>query len=335
MLVKSVRLSTLSHTLLFVLLLLISSVSWSADLIDGIVAIVNDDVITISELRELVMPMKMRLQSVSDPLKRDELLKEQVEAGLEQLIGQRLLLQQAKEQGVEVSDEQIDGHLRSVMGQQGWNEQQLQQYLQAQGMSIEDLKAQSKDFLLQQAISQRTLLPKLKVGDADLQSAYRDFLTEARANYKVEGAHIVIPVSAGADATTEAAAKQQASELLTRLRRGETFTSLAQQYSKGPQAASGGDLGVISRGGGLPVQLEDAFFTLEQGEYSGPIRTDFGYHVITVTRKEAQPVPAFDNVKGQLEMKLRQDRFQGALEEWISKLKRDAFIERRPTAGIF
>ena len=300
-----------------------------AKVVDRVVAVVNDDVITLSELQELIIPLQMRLQSIADPLKRAELLREQTQQALDQLIGQRLLVQVAQEQGVTVSDEQVEGHLQSVMRQQGWGEAELTQYLSAQGMTRDDLKAQSHDFLMQQHVTQRNLAGKMQVTDSDLKSAYQDLLTERKAEARVEGAHIILPVASGTDAAGEAATKQLANELLSRAQKGEAFGDLARQYSKGSGASNGGDLGVITRGSGLPQELEEAFFTLKQGEVAGPIRTAFGYHVIKVTRIEAQAPPSFEELRPQLEGRLRQERFQSALKEWLEKLKAGAFIERK------
>lgn len=322
------KLKNLGLSLMFGSLFLIPS-SLYAKAVDRVVAVVNDDVITLSELQEVMIPLQMRLQSIADPLKRAEILKEQTQQALDQLIGQRLLVQIAKEQGVTVSDEQVEMHLQNVMNQQGWGEAELTQYLSAQGMTKEDLKSQSREFLLQQHVTQRNLASKMQVTDSDLKSAYQDMLTARKAEARVEGAHIILPVSSGSDAAGEAATKQLATELLSRAKGGEDFRSLAQQYSKGPGASNGGDLGVITRGGGLPKELEDAFFTLKNGEVSGPIRTAFGYHIIKVTNLENQDPPTFEQLRPQLEGKLRQDRFQEALTEWLDKLKAGAFIERK------
>jgi peptidyl-prolyl cis-trans isomerase SurA len=301
----------------------------SAKVIDRVVAVVNDEVVTLSELQELTLPFQMRLQSVADPLKRSELMREQELQALDQLISQRLIVQVAREQGVKVSDEQVEGHLQSVMRQQGWGEAELAQYLAAQGMTREQLKKQSYDFLLQQSVTQRNLAAKVQVSESDLEGAYRDYLTEAKAEARVEGAHIILPVPAGSDAAAEAATKQLAQELLTRAQNGESFEELAREHSKGPGASDGGDLGVITRGGGLPKSLEDAFFKLKEGEVSGPIRSPFGYHVIKVTRLATQAPPSLEAVRPQLEAQLRQSRFQEALQAWIEKLKTSAFIERK------
>ena len=300
-----------------------------AEEVDRIVALVNDSVITLSELEELTVPMMMRLQTISDPVKRSEILTEQTQAALEQLIGQELLVQIANEQGVTVSDEQVEAHLSGLLNQQGWGEAELQQYLTAQGMTREALKTQSKKFLVQQAVAQRNLASKLSVTEVELKDAYQSSLSEAKAKLKVEGAHIFLKVVSGSTAAEEAAIKQRASELLQRAKSGEEFGQLAREFSEGAGAGNGGDLGVISRGGGLPSELESAFFELKEGELGGPVRSPFGYHILKVKKLSTQAPPSFADSRQALEMKLRQNKYQKALKNWIEEMKKSAFIERR------
>ena len=301
----------------------------SAEVIDRIVALVNDSVITLSELQELTLPLEMRLQSIPNPLKREQLLREQTQLALEQLIGQRLLLQVAQEQGVTVRDEQIEAHLQGIMRQQGWGEREFKEYLEAQGMTRDAVKSQSRDFLLQQAVTQRNLASKLSMSEIELKDEYRIFLSEAKARTQVEGAHLFLQVAPGSTPAQEAAIKQRAQELLVRVQSGERFADLVREFGEGSSASRGGDLGVISRGGGLPRELEEAFLSMKEGEFTGPIRSPFGYHILNATKVIAAELPSLDEVKPRLEMRLRQQKYQKALKIWIEELKSSAFIERR------
>ena len=300
-----------------------------AEVVDRIVALVNDSVITLSELEELMLPLEMRLQSIPDPRKRAQILREQRQIGLDQLIGQRLLLQVAQEQGISVQDEQVEAHLKSIMARQGWDEATFQQYLAQQGIKRETVKAQSRDFLLQQSVAQRNLGNKISVSEIDLQSEYRAFLSEVKSRKQVEGAHLFLQVAAGSTPAVEAAVKQRATELLNRAKNGEDFSALVREFGQGSSAKSGGDLGVISRGGGLPSELEEAFLQMSEGELRGPVRSPFGYHVLKVRRTITAPAPSFEEVKPKLEMTLRQQKYEQALKAWIEELKGSAFVERR------
>lgn len=300
-----------------------------AETVDRIVALVNDSVITLSELEELTIPLQMRMQTIADPVKRSEILAEQTGQALEQLIGQELLVQIAAEQGVTVSDEQVEAHLSNILKQQGWGEAQLQQYLNAQGMTRNALKEQSKKFLVQQTVAQRNLASKLSVTEVELRDLYQSSINEAKSNLKLEGAHIFLKVPSGSTAATEAAIKQRASELLQRAQAGEQFADLAKEFSEGAGAERGGDLGVISRGGGLPSELEEAFFKLKEGEFGGPVRSPFGYHILYASKVSAQQPPSYEESRPRLEAQLRQTKYQKALKEWIEDMKKSAFIERR------
>jgi peptidyl-prolyl cis-trans isomerase SurA len=325
---RFMRLSVImSITLSFSMLSTTTSVK--AEIVDRVVALVNDSVITLSELEELTIPLQMRIQTIADPVKRAEILAEQTQQALEQLIGQELLVQAATEQGVTVTDEQVEGHLANILRQQGWGEAQLQQYLTAQGMTRAALKAQSKKFLVQQAVAQRNLASKLSVSEVELRDLYQSSIAKAKSNIKVEGSHIFLKVPSGSTAAAEAAIKQRANELLQRARAGEDFAMLAREFSQGAGADGGGDLGVVSRGGGLPTELEEAFFTLKQGELGGPIRSPFGYHVLYATKVSAQLPPSFEASRQRLEAQLRQNKYQRALKDWIEEMKKSAFIERR------
>jgi peptidyl-prolyl cis-trans isomerase SurA len=300
-----------------------------AELVDRIVAIVNDEIITFSELQELMVPIRMRLQSMSDPIQRTSILRKQSEQALEQLIGQVLLIQQAEEQGIVINDMQTEMHLKNMMTQQGWGEKELQQYLSAQGITRTELKQQSKKFLLQQAVSQRMLVNKTKFSEAELQSAYQDYLTEIGSQVEVVGSHLFLAVPPGSDAAAEAAVKQQANALLLRIKQGENFVTLVKKYGQDPQASSGGDLGSIAHNSGLPKVLEDGFFALKTKEVGGPIRTEFGYHIIKANQIKKLSAPSFADIRSQLEMRVKQKKFTQGIQEWIEKLKEASFIERR------
>lgn len=326
---RSPLLSRLALSLYILSALLISTRTTEAEVVDRIVALVNESVITLSELEELTIQLEMSLQSVTDPVQRAQLLREQTALALDQLIGQRLLLEMAREQGISISDEQAEQHLNQLMRQQGWGEAELEKYLRVQGMTREALKQQSKDFLLQQTVAQRNLASKLSVSEVELRDAYETLATEARGEVQVFGAHILLKVQPGVTSAQEVAIKQRAQELLNRAQAGEDFTKLVQQFSESSNAALGGDLGLITRGGGLPTELEDAFLQLKTGELGGPVRSPFGYHVLYVREVKSKPIPPFDEARPMLEAQLRQEKYQRALKSWIEEMKANAFIERR------
>lgn len=121
--------------------------------------------------------------------------------------------------------------------------------------------------------------------------------------------------------------EEQAKDILKRIRQKEDFSKLAERYSKDKGSAkNGGDLGSFSRGRMVP-QFEAAAFSLKVGEVSGPVRTQFGYHIIQVTDKKEGRIGTFEEVKGGLEKQLMIEKQKALFDSYIEKLKKNSKIE--------
>lgn len=326
----------LSQRWAFVVVLMSAALSISAstsvaraEVVDRIVALVNDRVITLNELKRLTLPLEMRLQSIPNPFQRSKVLREQTQIALDQLIGALLLKEIAQEQGIKISDEQVEAEVQAMLKAQRWGEAQFQGYLREQGMTREDFYSQYRDMLIQREVAKRNLPNKFSASEIELQSEYRSLKSEAKTQAQVEGAHLFLQVPSGSTPAREAAIQQRARELFSRAQTGEDFTGLVREFGEGANAKRGGGLGLITRGGGLPKELEDAFLTMSEGEIKGPVRSPFGYHILKVTQLTVKPLPSFEAIKPQLKEQLRQRKYQKALNAWIEELKGSAFIERR------
>ncbi|MEE2643293.1 MAG: SurA N-terminal domain-containing protein [Myxococcota bacterium] len=320
-------LSWLSRALLFTL---IFSVQRSeGKVIDRIVAIVNREVITLSELREKLRPLQRQLNEIRDPLQREQTRRTQERAALNSLIGELLILQEARRQGLQVSNAQVESHIQRTMQQQGWSDAQLSAYLQAQQMSRVAFEAEIRRQLLKQQLTRQQLASRLQVSDQDVEQGYRDYLSRVRSQVQVEGAHLVLLVPPGATPAQEASVRQRAAELLARIRGGEDFSAVTRSEGEGAGAGGDGYLGFITRGGGLPRALEDAFLELDEGEVGGPVRSPFGYHVVRAIKLHQVTAKSLEEMRPQLQQELRQGRFVKAFSEWVEELKQRAFIEEK------
>lgn len=301
----------------------------SAEIVDRIVAIVGDEVITLSELLVATRPAEMTIRSTSNITQRDRKVREHREAMLEQLIGKSLLLQLAEEQGIEVTEAEVEATLQKRQISRGWSAEELERQLAREGLSVEMIKQQIREVLLQRRVVQVQMQGKLAVTDLELKDRYHEFVSRARGQKRVKGSHLLLPVPPGSTAAQEAAIKQRARELRERALRGEDFSTLVRKFGRGASASSGGDLGLISRGGGIPKELEDAFLALDAGQFSEPVRSAFGYHILWVREVLSASVPQFKDIKTQLHQELYEQKYQRALDEWILELKGQVFIERR------
>ena len=303
------------------------NIGWSK-VIDRIVAVVNDEVVTLSELQEGLRVPMAQLGSISDPIARNNKRKEILRVGLNRIVGRRLVLQEAARRNISVQSRDVDAHIKRVQSRQKWSDLQLQQYLTGQGLTMARFRKEIRTQMLEERVIGAVLGMRIRISESDLLNYYREQSTKSRQDYEVDAAHILKVVRAGATAAEEAAARQEIQEIINRVQAGEDFAALAKRYSQGPRASSGGSLGTIRRGT-LNKALEDGIFALKAGEVDGPIRTPFGYHAIKSNGRRALPMPKFETVKGQLRQKLRREKLNTEMERWVAELKLKAFVDIR------
>ncbi len=299
-----------------------------AKIVDRVVAVVNDEVIAWSELEDMMRPTLEKLAQMGDPVAREQERDRFLRKGLDELVGQRLVLQQAATLKVTVSVAEVDAHIDQIKAGRSWDDEQLRIYLTAQGMQLGDFRKEVRDQLLRNKVVRMKLVGGIQVSPAELEAHYKDELTKANTNFEVEAAHIVLPVATDATPAEAAAAEQEAREILARAKAGEDFAGLARKYSKGPGADRGGYLGTV-RKGSLDPALEEALFALPAGQAGGPVRTRFGFHVVRAIQRKKLAPPPFEEVEGRLRVELHNQKLQDALNKWVEELKQKAFIEIR------
>ncbi len=311
-----------------VLFILLWTPSSHAEVIDRIVAVVNDDVVTLSELEDVTKTDLARVNAIMDPVTRDLKRKGILQKGLSDLVGKRLISQEAGRRNLKVEDRQVDAHLKRVQRSQKWTDKQMSMYLMSQGLTMKEFREEVRGQLLQQRVVGTVLGARIRISDTDLENYYKDKRTKMSNDYEVEAAHIVLKVRAGATKDEEAAVRQRAQAVLAEARAGANFSELAQRRSEGPTASRGGLLGTLQRGNIAP-QLETAIFGLEPGAIDGPIRSPFGYHIVKVIQRKVLPPKPFSEVKEVLRSELHRRKLNDELARWIEELKTKAFIDER------
>lgn len=269
------------------LLALVCSVSASAQVLDRIVAVVDNDLILESELNAQLQ--FFIFNNKLDPATPG--LKEQV---LQSMINEKLIVAKAIEDSVVVSDEEVQQQLDATIQQrvaQFGSESKLEEMY---GMPISRIKREFRDEMRKNLLAQR--LQQQRFGQAQIS---RREVEEFYAHYKdsigqvpeeVELAHIAIKMKPGAAARAAGRAKAQA--LLDSVNAGGDFAGLAKRHSEDPgSAAQGGDLGFVRRGQ-FVKEFETAVFSLQPGQISGIVETDFGFHIIQLTERRGDAVHA-------------------------------------------
>jgi len=258
-------------------------------ILDQVIAVVDDNIILKSELEQFAFSTALQLgiDVQKEPQKFDLLLQQT----LDNLITQKVLLVKAKEDSVVVSDKQIesvlDDQIKSMIRQLG-SEEKVEEYF---GLTLRQIRRDFRDEVEERLLVQRLRQKKefeTQISRKEVErfyQTYRDSLPQVNESVKLS--HILVAVEPSKEALD--AARKKAEAVLHRLEKGEDFAELAKQFSEGPSAPRGGDLGLMQRGD-LVKEFEEVAFALEPGEISGIVRTQFGLHIIKLEKRVGEKI---------------------------------------------
>jgi peptidyl-prolyl cis-trans isomerase SurA len=269
-----------------------ASPAQSQEVIDRIVAVVDDQIILQSELLQYAYSLAMQMGV--DPRKQPDKFQELRDGALQSLIAQKVFFTKAKEDSVTVDSRQVDQVLDErlkYMVEQLGSEEKLEEYY---GQPIRKIRRTFRESveegLLVRALQQRKYR-EVKLTRREVEEFYqakKDSLPGIKAAVRLS--HVLINIAPG-DAAVQAA-KVKIDTLLRRVRSGEDFANLARLYSEDPgSAAKGGELGFIQRGD-FVKEFEETAFALQPGEISGVVRSPFGFHVIQLIDRRGEKVNA-------------------------------------------
>ncbi len=303
----------------------------AAEVTDRIVAVVNDEVITLVELNRGFEPYAKNIEANYKGNDKEATLQQNKKVFLQRLIDQLLIEQQAKKAGAgftAVSDEEVMNVVQDMLAKNNLSMENYVKKLAAEGNSLEAVKKEIRGQMLRMRLLRREVQSKIVVTDEEIG----DFYDKHRQDYEGEEAvrikQILLPVVAGADKKTRESVKEQARQLRERISKGEPLEILAAQYSKGPAAAQGGDIGFVERGVMVP-EVEKAAFSLSAGQISDVIETEMGFHIIAVVDKRGAGLKPLPAVRNEIKAKIEDEKVAKKYDEWIEDLRKKSFIDVR------
>ena len=294
--------------------------------VDRVAAIVNGDVITLSELTQRA-GAEYRIASDMPPgPARDQARAKALRSAYEALLAERLVEAEVKVLGIEVTEAQIDGAVEDVKKRNNLSDDVLKKALAAEGLTMPAYRARlRKDFENHLLIAAK-VQNRVKVTDDDVKGYYQSHLSEFSGEEQVKLRLILLQVPAGAPPDDDARVKATGETLLARLAAGEDFADLARQVSQGPGASSGGDLGWVKKGT-MPIDLERVAFALATGQNSGLVRARTGWIILKADDRRSSKAPPLQDVKEKIREKLANEQAETYRKQYIDELKREAIIE--------
>ncbi|MGH7850900.1 MAG: peptidylprolyl isomerase [Thermodesulfobacteriota bacterium] len=307
----------------------------SRETVDRVVAIVNDDVITLSEVRELALSI--------NPTSTEAIDEKSV---LQQIIEQKLFEQEAEKLGIKVTEAELDASIKQVQQKFGLNDEQMVEVLKKQNLTPESFREQWRLQTLGNKLLESQLKNKIVVTEEEVNNYYVEkygvstpentgtVVTETNVG-EVKIAHILI-------SSRTPDAEEKASKVAELAKSGQDFGALAKEYSEDNLSSDkGGDLGYFKKGD-LIGTLEVAVDSTPVGGITGPVESPAGYHIIKVLeRTESEKVekePASDadsdkvlaideETRKEITDILYKQKAEAQLKTWLDKIKENAYIE--------
>lgn len=310
------------------LTLLVGAGQAHAEVIDRIVAQVNSEIITLHDLKRASGPYLFAFGI--DPRemgKRDDANKiyQQV---LDDMINTRLLLQEARQLQLEITDEDVSRWVSGIYRQMNMSEQQFRDSLRARGIRWSDYRRYVHDNLLKVRVIQIKVSSRIKVSDDELVKVYREtFGDDPNAGQKtVSVSHIFIPVPKDADDARRKTVEDLVERTHARVTRGnEDFKEVAREVSAGPTAEDGGFLGTY-RPGELGKAIDAAVFDTPENEITAPIDVGRGFHIFKVHTVDYERSPKVNERLEKLRQQLREEELNQELDTWVKDLRNKAYV---------
>ncbi len=306
-----------------VLFLLGGFVSSSQSITDRVVAVVNQEAITLSEVEKLVNAGEV---SAQDRLERQKKIRELRLRKLESLIEEKLIDQEVKRSGVKVPSKDVEAHLEEFKRRNSATQEDLEKALANEGMTLEAFKKQIEKRMLRAKLIQWAVKSEIKAGEKDLRSFYESHGDLYRNTESYRPAHIMFAVRKDAASKEVTEIRNKCEKVLEKVRSGEDFGEMALLYSQDASNKDRGDLGYFKKGELLPIFEKEAL-RLKIGEVSGIIRTDFGFHILKLLDRKGGGPPPYEEVKDRVKSDYFEKEAEKAFKEFLTTLKEKSVIE--------
>ncbi|HNZ64443.1 MAG TPA: peptidylprolyl isomerase [Smithella sp.] len=299
-----------------------------AEVVDKIIAVVNDEVITLYELNTAFEPYRMNIENTYKGTDKDKLLVQAKEEFFQRLIDNMLIEQEAKKTGVSatVREEEVMSVLQDMLTKQNLTMQEFLKNLAREGGSIETVKKEIRSQMIRMRLLRREVKDKIIVTDEEIGEYYNKHRDEYEGGESVRMKQIFLMLPENADSHTKMKIKKEAALLRERIIKGESFDGLAAKYSQGPAAATGGDVGFIEKGTIIP-EVEKIAFNLPLDQVSEVIESGKGFHIVKVVDKKGGGLKPVAVVREEIKAKIEDEKMDIKFGEWMESLRSKSHID--------
>ena len=311
---------TAGRALLLVVASMLLPLGAGADVVERVVATVNNDAIFLSDLRTRAVPFLPQVAEARTETERMARLKELYNELLNFLIDEKLIRQIARESGIRVTDADVDNAIENLRLQNNLTEEQFREALDQQGFTETQYRTDLKRQLLRLKVMNQRVRARVNITEEEVRARYEEKARETGNEIRFDLSHIVIPVEDGSTATEVASVREQADQIRGELT-PENFEAKAAELG-------GGELGWIAPED-LPQELGQSIGRLQAGEISSPIRGNTGFHIFYVRdRQVGNDFPSFDEMKQELYREMLDSAMLRQEKVFLQEVRRKATINR-------
>ena len=319
-------------TTAFTLLLAgVPAMAQQAEVLDGVAAIVNKDVITISQVRELIGSRERSLREVYSGADLTNKVKEMRLAALKDLVDRQLIIQEFRkmqEKGANIPDYVVDDRVQTIIREEfGGDRSAFVRTLQAQGYTVTRFKEIEKEKIVVQAMRQAKVNEDFVISPTQIQAFYNKNKTSYMLPEQIKLRMIILREGTGADVPGTENKSQTADEIRQKLVAGSEFAGMAEMYSEDEGTRdTGGDWGWIERNT-LNEQLSSVAFALRPGQISPVVKIGDSYYIMLVEAKKNASIKPMSEVRDEIEKNLIQQERMKTQQRWIDTLRAKAYIK--------
>lgn len=314
----------------FTVLSLIGVLLWTSpafsEVLDRIVAFVNNDIISLQDLERESRGVVERIRNANQGSDTRVQVFQAKHEVLEQMIDKLLVKEEVERLGIKITEDEVDRAVERIKQDNSLNKEQLIARLEREGSSLEELREQVREEIQRARLLDREVRARVVITDEQLRQYYDankdEFMGKNRLRLKI----ILLPVSHEDTSEKVKATRALADRLAQEIHNGKSFEELARIHSQGPNAAGGGDLGYL-KWEDLAPYLKKAIAGLKAGDVSDVIESPYGFQLVKVVEKETTGVKSFEDVKEQIRAQLYREQLNKRYQSWVAGLREKAYVK--------
>jgi len=283
--------------------------------VDRVIAVVNNEVITMSDLQREIAVMK---KGDAGQDKRSV---------LEDMIDRKLQMAAAKRSGMDVTDKELADALADIMKRNNLDDAQFEAALAREGLTLDQYKSELREQMTLSRMFNKHVRSGVSIDEAEARVFYQNNVKAYALPEEIRVRQIFLQLPENATPAQDAAVLEKARAAYERAKQGDDFIRLVRETSNGVTAKQDGDLGFMQREHALP-EIEEAVRTLRPGEIAGPLKFAGGYNIIRLEEVRT-PARPFEKVKDDIVKTLYERKVENTYRGWLQTLRSDSHIENR------